>query len=230
MNLPKLFLGVCLVVLVGAVGLQAQSLNCDAPTRVIPDGRLNGSSIPAGAVFWFSVSTSQAVASYSVEANFPQGAATMPALGVFASGDVGGGPTCMVGGSSVMTRNTTALTPEIPNGQRLSFQKTTAGMATFLIRVSNGGMAAEALSLRVSETTQFHPGWSTGGGFNTFYSLQNTTNATLNTTLKLFNLAGTEVASSALPIAAGQLAATNTSRSEERRVGKECRSRWSPYH
>src|SRR5256885_7310805 len=23
---------------------------------------------------------------------------------------------------------------------------------------------------------------------------------------------------------------TNTSRSEERRVGKECRSRWSPYH
>ena len=23
---------------------------------------------------------------------------------------------------------------------------------------------------------------------------------------------------------------TNSSRSEERRVGKECRSRWSPYH
>src|SRR3712207_6984810 len=26
------------------------------------------------------------------------------------------------------------------------------------------------------------------------------------------------------------LAATTTGRSEERRVGKECRSRWSPYH
>ena len=25
-------------------------------------------------------------------------------------------------------------------------------------------------------------------------------------------------------------AACNTTRSEERRVGKECRSRWSPYH
>ena len=25
-------------------------------------------------------------------------------------------------------------------------------------------------------------------------------------------------------------ARTNVSRSEERRVGKECRSRWSPYH
>ena len=26
------------------------------------------------------------------------------------------------------------------------------------------------------------------------------------------------------------VAATSLSRSEERRVGKECRSRWSPYH
>ena len=29
---------------------------------------------------------------------------------------------------------------------------------------------------------------------------------------------------------ADQHAALNTFRSEERRVGKECRSRWSPYH
>ena len=28
----------------------------------------------------------------------------------------------------------------------------------------------------------------------------------------------------------GSVLATNTTRSEERRVGKECRSRWSPYH
>ena len=27
-----------------------------------------------------------------------------------------------------------------------------------------------------------------------------------------------------------QLSQMNSSRSEERRVGKECRSRWSPYH
>ena len=27
-----------------------------------------------------------------------------------------------------------------------------------------------------------------------------------------------------------EIAAQYTSRSEERRVGKECRSRWSPYH
>ena len=28
----------------------------------------------------------------------------------------------------------------------------------------------------------------------------------------------------------GQLRPDSTTRSEERRVGKECRSRWSPYH
>ena len=31
-------------------------------------------------------------------------------------------------------------------------------------------------------------------------------------------------------IAAHVVAAIETTRSEERRVGKECRSRWSPYH
>ena len=29
---------------------------------------------------------------------------------------------------------------------------------------------------------------------------------------------------------ANALGVTNQARSEERRVGKECRSRWSPYH
>ena len=37
------------------------------------------------------------------------------------------------------------------------------------------------------------------------------------------------VLSKALPIATDACGAT-ASRSEERRVGKECRSRWSPYH
>src|SRR2546425_10788112 len=40
------------------------------------------------------------------------------------------------------------------------------------------------------------------------------------------------VLSSAVGVALGVAAATrpNSMRSEERRVGKECRSRWSPYH
>src|SRR3712207_8223066 len=35
---------------------------------------------------------------------------------------------------------------------------------------------------------------------------------------------------SALPIASPPASTTHAPRSEERRVGKECRSRWSPYH
>ena len=36
--------------------------------------------------------------------------------------------------------------------------------------------------------------------------------------------------SEALPIGNGYMGAMIFGRSEERRVGKECRSRWSPYH
>ena len=32
------------------------------------------------------------------------------------------------------------------------------------------------------------------------------------------------------PYFEGQMSLEETTRSEERRVGKECRSRWSPYH
>src|SRR2546422_2658765 len=39
-----------------------------------------------------------------------------------------------------------------------------------------------------------------------------------------------DVASTALRTKAGIEAALEKGRSEERRVGKECRSRWSPYH
>jgi len=38
------------------------------------------------------------------------------------------------------------------------------------------------------------------------------------------------IAASDLDTAQSQLAQTAADRSEERRVGKECRSRWSPYH
>ena len=40
----------------------------------------------------------------------------------------------------------------------------------------------------------------------------------------------TGVQTCALPIYHGRAAGTVPPRSEERRVGKECRSRWSPYH
>src|SRR3712207_7666358 len=41
---------------------------------------------------------------------------------------------------------------------------------------------------------------------------------------------GTSSTSTSPPTSAGCTATTTRPRSEERRVGKECRSRWSPYH
>ncbi|MCI0404446.1 MAG: hypothetical protein L0212_13155, partial [Acidobacteria bacterium] len=55
---------VCFLGLFFSASVQAQSLDCNNPTRVIPDGRLNGGSIPAGANLWFSFSTNQPRASY----------------------------------------------------------------------------------------------------------------------------------------------------------------------
>ena len=39
-----------------------------------------------------------------------------------------------------------------------------------------------------------------------------------------------EAAAKALNIPLNEIKAFSLARSEERRVGKECRSRWSPYH
>ena len=52
--------------------------------------------------------------------------------------------------------------------------------------------------------------------------------ATVTSTAALLN-AETPVNTQSLPLVQHQLT-TLDSRSEERRVGKECRSRWAPYH
>lgn len=170
------------------LGAGAQSTDCDNPTFVVPDGRLNSATIPAGGVFWFGLTSSQDPASYAVEADFPHAANQAPLLGVFALGDVGAGPTCSVGASSVTTRAIAGLTPEAPNAQRLSFQKTTGGAALFLLRVENTGGSSQALTLRVAETTLMSPRWSTFSGFLTSWGFHNTTNTSITVTLKVFRV------------------------------------------
>ena len=43
-------------------------------------------------------------------------------------------------------------------------------------------------------------------------------------------LPGAEVTATQTDTGVSRMTITNETRSEERRVGKECRSRWSPYH
>ena len=74
--------------------------------------------------------------------------------------------------------------------------------------------ATSEYTIQLFDTAILNPGWSTGGGFNTFYSLQNTTNFALSMTITLFNGAGTQVASvqftGPTAVQPGQLVATNT--------------------
>lgn len=70
--------------------------------------------------------------------------------------------------------------------------------------------AASEYTIQFFDTTILNPGWSTGGGFNTFYSLQNTTNFSISMTMTLFNLAGTQVGTMNFMVSPGQLVATNT--------------------
>lgn len=80
-----------------------------------------------------------------------------------------------------------------------------------LVGDSSCGATAE-YTIQLFDTTILNPGWSTGGGgaFQTFYSLQNTSNFTISMTITLFNNAGTQVGTGNFMLSPGQLLGTNT--------------------
>src|SRR5574341_2415293 len=195
--------GVFLLLLVCALGAQAQSVDCNSPTSVAPDGRTLSGSIPAVTTFWFSVAA-RGTSSYAAEANYPTAAdSAFPALDAFAPTDVQ--PGCS-GSSTLSPRNIMQFDPVIPNGNRVSVTAATA--MTILVSVTNSTMQARDFTVRVAETTLFNPLWSTFGGFETFYRLQNTTRDSLNVTLRLINDAGTTVATHNQMLAANSTAPT----------------------
>lgn len=71
--------------------------------------------------------------------------------------------------------------------------------------------AAGNIRIRVEETTIFSPAWTTNGTFETFYSLQNTTNRDINGTLTLYSLVGTVVDTITAVIPNRGTLSTNTS-------------------
>jgi len=77
-------------------------------------------------------------------------------------------------------------------------------------RLANGPTGPISFSFSWSDTTLFSPAWSDNGTFDTYYSFQNTTGATLHGTLTLLDQTGAVVMTSNLPIPVGQTASTNT--------------------
>lgn len=68
--------------------------------------------------------------------------------------------------------------------------------------------ATSEYNIQLFDTTLFNPLWSTNGSFETFYRISNTTNDTINATLRMFNNAGVEVANTAIAIPGNSTAPT----------------------
>ena len=177
---------------------------CSSPYIVVPDGRLTPSVIPARATVWFGASVTTGN-SYSVEFKNVTGNNGPPgSLTVFKGTDL-----CS-GRSSLSSSDSATVDPgESTAAVRVSFTATGTN-PLYRLSLLNGAAIPVSYTLRVSETTQFSPAWSTNGSFDTFYSFLNTTGASLSGTLSLLDPTGGVLATLPLAIPAGQTATANT--------------------
>ena len=176
-------------------------LICDSYVALVPDGRLVSRAVAGGANVWF-VAPLRSGASYSAEFQNLLDSGP-PTVTLFAGADG------CTGNSSLVTRDTTLIDP-VADGSavRVSF---VAGGSDPYYRIKLAAPAGPAnIWVGLAETTLFSAAWSTNGGFNTFYSLQNTTGGSLSGTLTLLDTSGTTLATFAVTIPAGQTSSTNT--------------------
>jgi hypothetical protein len=171
---------------------------CGGEVVVVPDGRPVNLTLANGTSYFALATTANR--SYTAHVAATTDAASPGALALLADTDACGA------GSLPSARDTTALEPALGSGTRLSFVATGT---LYRLRATNPGPALPVV-LGASETTLFSAAWSTGGTFNTYYSLQNTTSQTVNATIVLTDAAGVEVISQVVNIPAGRTVAVNT--------------------
>jgi uncharacterized repeat protein (TIGR01451 family) len=178
-------------------------LFCGSQVTIIPDGRVVKTSIGAGATQSFLAFLTPG-ASYSVEAKSISGTQAPGTLTVY-RGDDGCGTT-----STAQARSTAGFDPaEGTSAQRFSF--TASGTVTYRITLVNGSGSSIPYQLVLGETTLFSPSWTTNATYDTYYSLKNTTSATINGTLTFFDPSGQPLGSPfALTITPNATVATNT--------------------
>src|SRR3712207_9169789 len=99
-------------------------------------------------------------------------------------------------------------------------------------RPSWEGLFRHPLSLyRLSMVSFFSSAaWPPILGFTVFGAFWGAWGASIPAIRNQAALSDADLGTALLVIAAGAIPAMIAMRSEERRVGKECRSRWSPYH
>jgi len=193
-----------LVLVLSPALARAEGTVCGFETVLVPDGRIVESTIPGSTTFWFLMDLTSG-RSYSVEIK-----SRIAQWGVYPGTATFRSATDSCGAATLVTTNTINNDPKIPNtARRVSFIATAGGFHR--IELVNSSASAIEYSITISETTQFSPGWSTNGSYDSFYSLYNTTSSTITGTLTLFNTAGTAVTTQPVTIAAGATTSTNTS-------------------
>jgi hypothetical protein len=184
---------------------------CNDPIVVVPDGRLALSTIPAGTTLWFGATLRAPVGpivgnSYSLELTNTAGTNIPPGTLTVFSGDDGCG-----GNSTLATTDTSAIDPAGTGGiARVSFASSGATQPFFRARLVNSSGSTIPFSFSWSDTTMYSPAWSTTGAFDTFYSFQNATGASLSVTLTLLDTTGGTLSTSTVSIPAGQTVSANT--------------------
>jgi uncharacterized repeat protein (TIGR01451 family) len=179
-------------------------LLCFGETVIVPDGRLTTSTIGAGATAWFGASL-KAGSSYSLEFKNATGSDVPPGVLTVFSGD----DACS-GVSTLATNDTTGTDPAgTPGTARVSFTAT-GGESFFRMRLVNGSGSTIPYTFGLSDTAMFSPAWSTNGNFDTFYSFQNTTGASLSGTLTLLDTTGSVLSTFNTIVPAAHTARTNT--------------------
>jgi uncharacterized repeat protein (TIGR01451 family) len=177
---------------------------CGSEIVAVPDGRISASTLATGAAAWVAASV-RIGNSYSVEFKNTTGQVPPGVLTIFSGDDA-----CGAGASSLVTAETSTIDPGAsPAAARQSF--TASGTLTnYRARLVNGTGGTLSYTFSWSDTTMFSPAWSDNGTFDTFYSFQNTTGATLHGTLTLLSPSGTLVISHDVTVAPGQTVSTNT--------------------
>jgi uncharacterized repeat protein (TIGR01451 family) len=177
----------------------ADTLICSGDLVVLADGRRNPGTIGAGATQWFAAGLKKGD-SYSLEVL----GVTPGTLTVF-SGDDG----CS-GSSTVVATDTSAVDPVVAGSAlRLSF--TASGTSGFFhAKLVNGSAGALPFELVWSDTALYSAAWTTNGTYDTYYSIENSTGATLTGVLMLFDGGVGVAGTSYVTIPGGQKVSTNT--------------------
>jgi hypothetical protein len=173
---------------------------CGPDATMVPDGRVGQRTLGAGSSLIFGA-TLRGSRSYTAE--------FVNTIGSSAPGTVVSfRPTDGCSTGTLSTRDTASVDPASSGARRISFVAPADGFYRF--GLTNGTGGSVAVSFELSETTLLSPAWSTNGSYDTYFSFQNTTNATVTGTLTLTDTSGAVVTSSPVTIPAGVTVSTNT--------------------